>query len=75
MGDGSDGQIESLEALRAGDLGTLCVVDMFNEGLDIPNVDRVVTLRPTPWVLWKLMHAERSEHFAECQRFGLESAG
>ncbi|MEZ6150141.1 MAG: DEAD/DEAH box helicase [Pirellulaceae bacterium] len=46
-GDGSDGQIESLEALRAGELDTLCVVDMFNEGLDIPTVDRVVMLRPT----------------------------
>ena len=46
-GDGSDGQIESLEALRSGTLKTLCVVDMFNEGLDIPAVDRVVMLRPT----------------------------
>ncbi len=46
-GDGSDGQIESLEALRTGNLQTLCVVDMFNEGLDIPAVDRVIMLRPT----------------------------
>lgn len=46
-GDGSDGQIASLEALRTGDLQTLCVVDMFNEGLDIPAVDRVIMLRPT----------------------------
>ena len=46
-GVGSDGQIESLDALRTGKLETLCVVDMFNEGLDIPSVDRVIMLRPT----------------------------
>lgn len=46
-GDGSDSQIESLEALRTGQLEALCVVDMFNEGLDIPAVDRIVMLRPT----------------------------
>ncbi len=46
-GEGGDGAIESLEALRSGELQTLCVVDMFNEGLDIPSVDRVIMLRPT----------------------------
>ena len=46
-GEGSDGQIESLNGLRTGKLQALCVVDMFNEGLDIPAVDRVVMLRPT----------------------------
>ncbi len=46
-GSGGDGQIESLAALRAGTLQTLCVVDMFNEGLDLPAVDRVIMLRPT----------------------------
>ena len=46
-GGGSDSYSESLEQLRAGTLETLCVVDMFNEGLDIPAVDRVVMLRPT----------------------------
>nr|WP_144058947.1 DEAD/DEAH box helicase family protein [Rhodopirellula sp. SWK7] len=46
-GEGSDSYGESLERLRTGDLQTLCVVDMFNEGLDIPAVDRVVMLRPT----------------------------
>ncbi|WP_404306984.1 DEAD/DEAH box helicase family protein [Neorhodopirellula lusitana] len=46
-GEGSDSYGESLEQLRNGDLQTLCVVDMFNEGLDIPAVDRVVMLRPT----------------------------
>ncbi|MBL8854461.1 MAG: DEAD/DEAH box helicase family protein [Planctomycetaceae bacterium] len=46
-GEGSDSQSDSLEALRVGQLEALCAVDMFNEGLDIPDVDRVVFLRPT----------------------------
>ncbi len=46
-GGGGDSYGESLEGLRTGTLETLCVVDMFNEGLDIPAVDRVVMLRPT----------------------------
>ncbi|MDA8744851.1 DEAD/DEAH box helicase family protein [Rubripirellula amarantea] len=46
-GEGSDSYGESLERLHSGELQTLCVVDMFNEGLDIPAVDRVVMLRPT----------------------------
>ncbi len=44
---GGDSCGESLQRLRRGQLQTLCVVDMFNEGLDIPAVDRVVMLRPT----------------------------
>ncbi len=44
---GGDRCGESLEQLRRGELQALCVVDMFNEGLDIPAVDRVVMLRPT----------------------------
>lgn len=43
----SDSYAESLQKLRTGELQALCVVDMFNEGLDIPAVDRVVMLRPT----------------------------
>lgn len=46
-GGGSDSYSESLESLRRGKLQCLCVVDMFNEGLDIPAVDRVIMLRPT----------------------------
>ena len=46
-GGGSDSYAESLQSLRSGELQTLCVVDMFNEGLDIPAVDRVIMLRPT----------------------------
>ncbi len=43
----SDSCGQSLEDLRTGAIRTLCVVDMFNEGLDIPTVDRVIFLRPT----------------------------
>ena len=37
----------ALEALERGDLDALCSVDLFNEGVDLPTVDRVVMLRPT----------------------------
>jgi superfamily II DNA or RNA helicase/diadenosine tetraphosphate (Ap4A) HIT family hydrolase/HKD family nuclease/phage repressor protein C with HTH and peptisase S24 domain len=46
-GAGTDNYSDSLNDLRTGKLRFLCVVDMFNEGLDIPAVDRVVMLRPT----------------------------
>ncbi|ESQ75492.1 DUF3427 domain-containing protein [Asticcacaulis sp. AC402] len=37
----------SLDALQAGELDILFAVDMFNEGVDIPNIDTVLMLRPT----------------------------
>ncbi len=37
----------SLERLDAGDLDVVFSVDMFNEGVDLPNVDTVLMLRPT----------------------------
>ncbi len=46
-GAGGDNCSASLEELRRADLDCLCAVDMFNEGLDIPAVDRVIMLRPT----------------------------
>jgi superfamily II DNA or RNA helicase/SOS-response transcriptional repressor LexA len=46
-GDGSDPRGTSLADLVEGKLEALCVVDLFNEGLDVPKVDRVVMLRPT----------------------------
>ncbi|WP_028292140.1 DUF3427 domain-containing protein [Oceanobacter kriegii] len=33
--------------LRSGAINILCVVDMFNEGVDIPEVDTLLFLRPT----------------------------
>ncbi|AUX42550.1 hypothetical protein SOCE26_039830 [Sorangium cellulosum] len=38
---------DALDDLRAGKLDALCAVDLFNEGVDVPAVDRVVMLRPT----------------------------
>jgi superfamily II DNA or RNA helicase/diadenosine tetraphosphate (Ap4A) HIT family hydrolase/HKD family nuclease len=49
----TDPREESLEQLERGDLDVLFAVDMFNEGLDIKNVDTVLMLRPTESrILW-----------------------
>jgi superfamily II DNA or RNA helicase/diadenosine tetraphosphate (Ap4A) HIT family hydrolase/HKD family nuclease len=37
----------SIELLRSGDLQVICTVDVFNEGLDVPEVEAVLMLRPT----------------------------
>jgi superfamily II DNA or RNA helicase/HKD family nuclease len=37
----------AIEQLRRGDVTTLFAADLFNEGLDIPEVDTVLFLRPT----------------------------
>ncbi|MDG3012619.1 DUF3427 domain-containing protein [Rhodococcus sp. D2-41] len=38
---------EAFAALRAGEVQCLFAVDLFNEGLDIPDVDTLLLLRPT----------------------------
>lgn len=35
------------QAIRSGVINVLCVVDIFNEGVDIPEVDTLLFLRPT----------------------------
>jgi Domain of unknown function (DUF3427)/Helicase conserved C-terminal domain len=42
-----DERAEALRRLRAGDVNCLFAVDLFNEGLDVPEVDTVLFLRPT----------------------------
>jgi len=43
----------SLERLEQGDLDVLFAVDMFNEGVDLPQLDTVMMLRPTEsQILW-----------------------
>ena len=37
----------ALRALRAGEVCVLFAVDLFNEGLDVPDVDTLILLRPT----------------------------
>jgi superfamily II DNA or RNA helicase len=46
-GAGSDPRDESRRALERGELDAICAVDLYNEGVDLPEVDRVVMLRPT----------------------------
>jgi len=44
---------ESLEELKGGLLSVICAVDMFNEGVDVPELDTVMMLRPTESrILW-----------------------
>ncbi|WAS98594.1 DEAD/DEAH box helicase family protein [Nannocystis punicea] len=38
---------ESLRRFAAGELAALTAVDLFNEGLDVPEIDAVLMLRPT----------------------------
>jgi len=46
-GPASDPRERSLAALRDGEIDVLFAVDMFNEGLDVPEIDTVLMLRPT----------------------------
>ena len=52
-GPSSAPRTQSLERLQAGDLDIVCAVDMFNEGVDVPELDTVMMLRPTESkILW-----------------------
>lgn len=46
-GPDSADRVTVLEQLRDGELDAVCAVDLLNEGVDIPSVDRVLMLRPT----------------------------
>lgn len=46
-GEDSDDRDASLLALERGEIDALCSIDIFNEGVDLPSLDRVVMLRPT----------------------------
>jgi superfamily II DNA or RNA helicase/HKD family nuclease len=45
--EGSPERQEAVRKLRTGEVQALVTVDLFNEGVDIPEVDTVVLLRPT----------------------------
>lgn len=45
--DNSHDRAAKQQALRSGEINLLCVVDIFNEGVDIPEVDTLLFLRPT----------------------------
>ena len=52
-GSDSAPRVESLRMLQAGELDVVCAVDMFNEGVDLPELDTVMMLRPTESkILW-----------------------
>ncbi len=46
-GPGSSDRELALARLRANEVDAVITVDMFNEGVDVPEVDRVAMLRPT----------------------------
>ncbi|WPB76021.1 DEAD/DEAH box helicase family protein [Archangium violaceum] len=46
-GADTDDRETALLKLASGELDAVCAVDIFNEGVDVPSVDRVVMLRPT----------------------------
>ena len=45
--DNSDERQQKQQAIRSGTINVLCVVDIFNEGVDIPEIDTLLLLRPT----------------------------
>jgi len=52
-GPGSDPRTSSLERLARGEIQVIFAVDMFNEGVDLPEIDTVMMLRPTEsQILW-----------------------
>jgi superfamily II DNA or RNA helicase/diadenosine tetraphosphate (Ap4A) HIT family hydrolase len=52
-GEDSAPRARSLERLAAGELDVIFPVDIFNEGVDMPNLDMVLMLRPTESiVIW-----------------------
>ena len=76
-GPGSAPRAISLEQLEEGKIDVLCAVDMFNEGVDIPNIDTVLMLRPTESaILWTqqvgrgLRRAERKPHLTVIDYIG-----
>ncbi|NTX35050.1 DEAD/DEAH box helicase family protein [Myxococcus sp. CA033] len=46
-GPDSADRAQALRELGNGTLDAVCSVDLFNEGVDVPSIDRVVLLRPT----------------------------
>jgi len=53
------------QAIRSGSINVLCVVDIFNEGVDIPEVDTLLFLRPTESLTIFLQQLGRGLRLAE----------
>ena len=80
-GPTSDQRASSLEQLQSGQLDIVFSVDMFNEGVDLPNVDTILMLRPTESrVLWLqqfgrgLRKAEGKDHLTIVDYIGNHKA-
>ena len=46
-GSASDGRMQAVTQLRRGEIQAIFTVDLFNEGVGIPEVDTILLLRPT----------------------------
>lgn len=68
-GPGSDGREQAMRELATGELDALCAVDVFNEGIDLPVLDRVVMLRPTESSLLFLQQLGRGLRESEGKSF------
>lgn len=64
-GSGSDDRSTALADLEAGQIDAVCAVDLFNEGVDVPHIDRVVMLRPTESPVLFLQQLGRGLRIAE----------
>lgn len=63
--DNSQERAQKQQALRSGEIQILCVVDIFNEGVDIPEVDTLLFLRPTESLTVFLQQLGRGLRLAE----------
>ena len=58
-------RLEAVQRLRRGELRTIFTVDIFNEGVDIPEVDTLLLLRPTESATVFLQQLGRGLRWAE----------
>ncbi|TPE53431.1 DUF3427 domain-containing protein [Maribrevibacterium harenarium] len=63
--DNSSERQQKQQAIRSGQINVLCVVDIFNEGVDIPEVDTLLFLRPTESLTIFLQQLGRGLRLAE----------
>ncbi|WP_407332307.1 DUF3427 domain-containing protein [Enterovibrio sp. 27052020O] len=63
--DNSHERQQKQQAIRSGQINILCVVDIFNEGVDIPEVDTLLFLRPTESLTIFLQQLGRGLRLAE----------
>jgi superfamily II DNA or RNA helicase/diadenosine tetraphosphate (Ap4A) HIT family hydrolase len=64
----ADDRDTALLQLAGGELDAICAVDVFNEGVDVPALDRVVMLRPTESGLLFLQQLGRGLRASEGKR-------